>query len=309
VPLSFNWWSIRLPRPLAEYDLKDWMHLRPVLHRLKQARYDRLTARHVRLPAPSGNTATIASALAGRNVMVTVCHEDPTAIDWQCRLIRRFVPDPIHVIADNSHDNAAAREIERVVKRHGLPYLRLPINPWSEVVEASRSHGIALNWLWHNLIRPGVPEAFGFLDADLFPTAPDDPFAPLAHQDIYGPIWPAGGRWYLWAGFCFFRFAAVRDLPLDFGQDWFAGLDTGGANWWTLYRNLDRASLREPSFRCEPPDASIEDAEMHHVGPWLHEFGTHTRERGGQFRPKRERIAAMLRPVLEEAAGADRIAR
>ncbi len=31
----------------------------------------------------------------------------------------------------------------------------------------------------------------------------------------------------LWAGYCFFDFAKVARLPLDFGLDWFAGLDTG----------------------------------------------------------------------------------
>jgi hypothetical protein len=285
-----------LPRPLAEYQLKDWLRLRPVLHRLKQARYDRITARYVRLPARTGDTAARARALAGRKVMVTVAFEDPTAIDWQSRLIRRFVPGPIHVIADNSHDDESARAIERIAVRETCPYLRLPENPWSGP-STSRSHGLALNWLWHNLIRPGAPAAFGYLDDDLFPTAFDDPFAPLAHQDVYGAVRTAGARWYLWAGFCFYRFAAVRDLPLDFGQDWFAGLDTGGANWWPLYRQLDRASLREQSCVSEPPGASMEAAEMHHIGTWLHEFGT----RPGIGRAKRERVAAILRPLLEDA--------
>jgi hypothetical protein len=285
-----------LSRPLAEYDLKDWLRLRPVLHRLKQARYDRITARYIRLPARTGDTAALARTLAGRKVMVTVAYQDPTAIDWQIRLIRRFVPGPNHVIADNSRDDAAAREIERVAKHEARPYLRLPENPWSGP-STSRSHGLSLNWLWHNLILPGAPEAFGFLDDDLFPTAPDDPFAPLALQEFYGAVRTAGTRWYLWAGFCFYRFAVVRDLPLDFGQDWFAGLDTGGANWWPLYRHVERAGLRQPSYLSEPPGVAIEAADMHHVGTWLHEFGTPP----GTGRAKRERVAAILKPLLANA--------
>jgi hypothetical protein len=287
-----------VPRPLAEYALKDWLRLRPLTHRLKQARYDRITARYVRLPALRGDTRALARALAGRKVMVTVAYQDPTTIEWQSRLIRRFVPEPIYAIADNSRDEAAACEIEAVAKRAARPYLRLPPNPWS-TPSTSRSHGLALNWLWHNLIRPGAPEAFGFLDDDLFPTAPDDPFAPLAQQDIYGAVRAAGMRWYLWAGFCFFRFAAVRDLPLDFGQDWFAGLDTGGANWWPLYRHCERARLREQSYESEPPGVAVEDAEMHRVGTWLHEFGTPPGAE--QARAKRERVAAILKPLLANA--------
>ena len=68
----------------------------------------------------------------------------------------------------------------------------------------------------------GRGELFGLLDHDLFPTAPDDPFAPLATQDVYGYVRttePPSERWFLWAGFTMMRFSAVRDLPLDFGQE------------------------------------------------------------------------------------------
>ena len=54
----------------------------------------------------------------------------------------------------------------------------------------------------------------------------------------------AGERWFLWAGFCLFHYAAVADRMLDFRQDWFIGLDTGGANWELLYRHADITRLR-----------------------------------------------------------------
>ena len=120
------------------------------------------------------------------------------------------------------------------------------MNPWHSF---SRSHGIALNWVWHNILRPGSPRAFGFIDDDLFPTAPDDPFAPLDTQDFFGLVRQEGQKWFLWAGYCTFRFDAVKDKPLDFGQDWFIGLDTGGANWSVLYQHVDRGIFgsRKPS--------------------------------------------------------------
>jgi hypothetical protein len=288
-----------LPRPLSEYNALDWLRLRPILHRLKQARYDRITQRYLRLPVRTGDLTTLVRTLAGRRVMVTVAYEDPTAIEWHCRLIRLFVPTPLHVIADNSHDDAAARAIAAVAAREGRPYLRLPENPWAGP-GASRSHGLALNWLWSNLIRTGAPEAFGFLDHDLFPTAPDDPFAPLARQPFFGAVRPAGKRWFLWAGFCFFHFAAVRDLPLDFGQDWFAGLDTGGANWQLLYRDADRARMKLQEFRAEPAltGVPLEDSALQWTGVWLHEYGTQAR---ADLAPrKRARITEILMPLLEE---------
>ena len=74
---------------------------------------------------------------------------------------------------------------------------------------------------------------------------PDDPFAVLDSQDFYGVVREAGVRWFLWAGFCFYRFDRVQNRRLDFGQDWFNGLDTGGGNWRSLYCKADRGALRE----------------------------------------------------------------
>ncbi len=292
-----------MPRPLSEYQVRDWLRLRPILHRLKQARYDRVTRHYVELAARTGDLPALALALSNRRVMVTVAYQDPTAIDWQSRLVRRFVPAPIYMIADNSHDDAAARAIAAIAARDDRPYLRLPENPWAGP-GASRSHGLALNWLWQNLIRPGAPEAFGFLDHDLFPTAADDPFAPLARQDFFGAVRPAGNRWFLWAGFCFFRFAAVRDLALDFGQDWFVGLDTGGANWWTLYRDADRTRLELQEFLAAAalPGVPLEECALHWCGVWLHEYGTERRVDLAAL--KRARIAEILKPLLEATARA-----
>jgi hypothetical protein len=213
-------------------------------------------------------------------------------------LIRRFVPSPDYVIADNSHDDDAAEAVEQAAIREQRPYLRLPPNPWAGP-SASRSHGLALNWLWRNLIRPSAPNAFGVHDHDIFPTEPDDPFEPLERQDVYGDIRKAGGRWFLWAGFCFYRFAAVRQLPLDFGQDWFVGLDTGGANWWPLYRHIDRQTIELRKFTLEAvfPGVSTEDSAITRHGKWLHEYGTGHNPQHAVA--KRLYFAERLAPLLE----------
>jgi hypothetical protein len=179
-------------------------------------------------------------------------------------------------------------------------YLRAPENPWSGRA-ASRSHGIALNWAWDNLIRPGEPDAFGFLDHDIFPTATDDPFAPLSRQDVYGIVRTAGPRWFLWAGFCTFRFAAVKDKRLDFGQDWFVGLDTGGGNWKSLYSHIDRTTLLQPhtSFFPFKPGIAVAAGPLQWCGTWLHEVGLMGDPR--LFAEKRSAVARMLAPHLDEA--------
>ena len=163
---------------------------------------------------------------------MTVGYGDPEAIDMQAAAVARFVPGALYVVADNSPDDAVAREIAAIAGRHGAPYVRLPRPLLLE--EGSRSHGLALDWIWRNVIRPGEPEAFGFLDDDMFPTAPDDPFAMLRQQPVYGALRRQGERWFLWAGFCL--------LPVRRGQGPQAQLRPGlvqGARH--RRRQLDRA--------------------------------------------------------------------
>ncbi|QQM01609.1 hypothetical protein I8G32_00124 [Rhodopseudomonas palustris] len=197
-----------MPKKLSDYTLADWKRLRPLSQGLKTARYNRIDRRYRQQPAKVGDPAAVAKMITGRRALFTVAYQDPQAIDLQIPLIRLFVPDAVYIVVDNSPDDDRAAEIERIAKTHGVPYLRAPDNPWQK---SSRSHGIVLNWTWHNIIRPGAPELFGLLDHDLFPTAPDDPFAPLGTQDVYGYVRttePPSERWFLWAGFTMMRFSA-----------------------------------------------------------------------------------------------------
>jgi hypothetical protein len=291
-----------MPKSWNEFSAADWRRLRPLTQAVKTLRYratDRLYRRH---PAASGDPAAIARSIRGGKVLVTVAFCDAEVVSWQARLLRHYVPSAHHVIVDNSGSDEAAHEISRVATDAGVAYLRAPPNPWSGDA-ASRSHGIVLNWVWHNLIRPGEPEAFGFIDHDIFPTAADDPFAPLITQDVYGIIRTMGPRWFLWAGFCMFRFAAVAHKALDFGQDWFIGLDTGGGNWRPLYSHIDRRNLSQQPTHFFPfaPDIDVAEGPLQWCGTWLHEVGLMGDP--GRFGAKRATVAAMLAPHLE-AAGA-----
>ncbi|HEY0439630.1 MAG TPA: hypothetical protein VGD36_06095 [Xanthobacteraceae bacterium] len=286
-----------MPPRLSEYTPADWKRLRPLTQYAKTLRYGLITQRYAAKPPRRGSAAGVAQAIGGRDALFTVAFADPQAIAWQAALVRHYVPRALHVIADNSPDAAAAAAVEAAAAAAGVPYLWLPDNPW----DLSRSHGLALNWLWRNVVRPGQPHAFGFLDDDLFPTAPDDPFAMLDRQPVFGLVRTAAPRWFLWAGFCVFAFAAVREQPLDFGQDWFCGLDTGGGNWNPLYSGLDLPTLHSAPFRAVPYRDGVPLAEgpMQWCGSWLHEVGV-------QGRPelqadKRRVVAGILAPHLQAA--------
>lgn len=295
-----------MPPHIRDYKAADWLRLRPLLHRLKTARYRAHDRAFRASPSRAGDAAALAPRLQGRKVLVAIAFRDPQTIAWQAPLVRLYVPEAIYIVADNTQDDAQAAAIAAVAAKYGAPYLRLPANP-TDV--PSRSHGLALNWIWHNLIRPGEPSAFGFLDDDMFPTAPHDPFASLAHQDFFGVIRPgvstatvdAEGRWFLWAGFSMFRFVGVRDKPLDFSQDWFLGLDTGGGNWDVLYRHVRREDIREQETVFVPFREGLQmtDAPFQWCGPWLHEVGLMGRL---EFTDdKRRALREILAPHLAKA--------
>lgn len=289
-----------MPRTLRDYTWYDWRHLRPLTQTLKTIRYRAVDSLHMRRPARSGDLGALVRSVQDRNVLISIAYCDPQVIAWQVPLVRHYVPNALHVVADNTPDDQPAAAIKDHVERGGAHYLRLPKNPWDT---GSRSHGVAMNWVWRNLLRPGAPHAFGFLDHDIFPLESNDPFSVLDEQTFHGLVRRAGPRWFLWAGFCFFRFEAVRNLPLDFGQDWFIGLDTGGGNWRLLYQNADptRLGLIWPTYSSFGQESN--GAILQWCGSWLHEGGWMWK---GDFEPaKREAVASMLAPHLARAGARD----
>lgn len=297
-----------MPKRLREYSLTDWGHLRPLTQGWKTLGYDYANRRYVRSAAPDADAAAVARGLTGRKVLVTIAFADPEATDWQIRLVRRYIRHDVHLVADNSTDADAAAAIRQVAAKHDVPYIRLPCSRSHTMAltgpHPSRSHGMALNWVWYNVIGPGEPAAVAFLDDDLFPTAAEDPFAPLAGQDFYGVVRWAGARWFLWAGYCVFNCHAVAGQRLDFRPDWFIGLDTGGGNWEPLYRHADIARLQRPSWTqssLEPTSGQQGEDYVQWCNGWLHEVGAGNRLDAAALAHKRSVVAVLLAPHLAAA--------
>lgn len=230
-----------MPRPIASYAFEDWLHLRPLTQGWTEARRRREDRAFSARPAEG--TKAMLARLARQSVALSVACDSAQAVDWQIRFCARNLRAATLAVLDNSHDPEASAAVERLCRAADVPYLRLPRRP-DDTCSASRSHGLALNWAWRNLVRPLAPPVFGFLDHDLLPLRPVDLAALVEDQPVYGMRVSRPGGWYLWAGFCVFRWPDVAGLDLDFRQDWFIGLDTGGANWARLYRHFDPARLR-----------------------------------------------------------------
>ncbi|MCM5555135.1 hypothetical protein [Pleomorphomonas sp. NRK KF1] len=178
-----------------------------------------------------------------RKVLCVISFNLPWAVDLMIRSCSRFLPDWQLAIFDNSNDKAARAEISAICARYNTPYLGLPKNPeWSP----NRSHALALNWVYRNIISVVRPLRFGFLDHDCFPIAPPSIDARLDEQLAYGDLRPSKiveGVWNLWAGYMFFDGAVIERFHLDFNHDQMRRLDTGGRNWAGLYRHLPREKM------------------------------------------------------------------
>jgi hypothetical protein len=173
----------------------------------------------------------------------TIAFNTPWVMEILIAAWRRYPTGLKLVVVDNSSDRRRRAQIELICQTHAVSYIGLPRNPeWSP----NRSHGIAMNWVFYNLVRELRPGIFGFIDHDCFPFIPFNIAKRMDGASVYGPKVPSqtlSGAWNLWAGFCFFRFSQIENVALDFKHRVELGLDTGGGNWPVLYRKLNAKSI------------------------------------------------------------------
>jgi hypothetical protein len=175
------------------------------------------------------------------------------------------------VVANNSSDAAKRRGIEEICQHHGTPHVHLPSNPeW----HPCRSHGIAMNWLFFNVVTRLSPQIFGFIDHDCFPIQPYDVVRRMEGRDVFGVRRESSkvpGAWNLWAGFCFYRLSRLDPQCVDFKHRVEFGLDTGGGNWLGLYNSVapERVATVEERILDQTDEARaglsaiIDDAFLH----------------------------------------------
>lgn len=148
----------------------------------------------------------------------------------------RFAEDTILVVVDNSSDPIVRKQIQSFCKGRKVAYVALPKNPeWNP----NRSHALAMNWTYCNLVLKWKPKLFGYLDHDCFPFAKFDLQNEMSDFLLFGEKRVSEKNsefWNLWAGFCFFRFSFVQNKAINFTHNVELGLDTGGSNWNTIYK-------------------------------------------------------------------------
>jgi len=262
-------------RDLKDFSLSEWLRFLPLQYGFKQVRNDLMLERY-KSSRPHNLDAFLQQAvgLAGRNIGLIVAFEQPWALDWLLRMANRNLADTTLLVFDNSLRDAARKEIQEVCRRNEILYLALPPNLTRHV---NRSHGNAMTWIFHNVVRAITPRMFAFLDHDLIPVQSVDFGKKLGTQPVYGFRRPSkiDASWNLWAGYCCFDFASVAGLTMNFLYDFSRGLDTGGRNWDCLYRTIEHQQMVFAESRVmavqdpvtgESHDVQIIDDSWLHIG-------------------------------------------
>jgi len=229
-------------RDLSNFRMQEWMQLIPVRDAWKQGRNDLWQAAYdLRRAEEQGRFLAEVKGYAGKDIGLVIAFEQPWALAWQLRMAQRHLPDVQMMVFDNSIRDALREQIAEVCRQNDVPYLALPKNSTRHV---NRSHGMAMNWVFHNVVRLIEPRRFAFIDHDMIPVRPSRLLRQLDDQPLYGLPTYSPWSWQLWAGYCAFDYAYLADKPVNFLYDFSNGLDTGGRNWNGVYRDLDPANLR-----------------------------------------------------------------
>ncbi len=221
---------------LKLYSFSEWLILEPLRALLKELRNDLLLAFYkTRKAVCEDEFIKTNQYLKGKNILVVVAFEQPKVLEWLFRLSKKNLNDFQLMVFDNSRSLILRGEIEKLCREWGIPYLSLP---YLKIKHPNRSHGLAMTWVFHRIIKKIEPHIFGYLDHDMYPVKPVSlQHLNLDHQDSYGLLNDAVHYWNLWAGYCFYKFSAVHNKPLNFLYDFSRGVDTGGRNWPYLYKS------------------------------------------------------------------------
>lgn len=181
-------------------------------------------------------------------ILVTIAFNNLEVLTIQHRYLKELLKDPFdYVIADNSSKKEDSLKIRLFCEQNKISYIKIPNNPLTNI-RASGSHGVALNWCHRNIIKKYKPKYFGFLDHDIFPIKEVSIVGNMG-SGFYGVIRnKKEPYWYMWPGFSFYTYEKSSKYSFNFfpHHSGLAGeifLDTGGSNFYSIYRKVGKQNI------------------------------------------------------------------
>jgi hypothetical protein len=191
-------------------------------------------------------------------LITTISMNNLEVIKYQHLYLNKNINEEFsYLVADNSNQENISKEIYDYCNRNKILYIKLPNDNFPS--NPSKSHGSAINWVYKNTIESIKPKFFGFIDHDIFPYK-ETSITPFVQQGIFGLTQERNEKWYLWAGFCFYEYDIIKKYKLNFMPC--SGLDTGGSNYYSLYRNIEKDKLYKIKQKYLDIDKKVEIKEI-----------------------------------------------
>jgi len=231
-------------RALNSYSLMDWICLTPIKWWLKNLRnYIWATFFCLKKPAELGifieNLKKELAEKSSSHLYVSIAFERPEVIQLQAELMQKHCVGGVYIVVDNSNSRLKASKIRDVCLNNNVLYLKLPNTLTNH---PNRSHSLALQWIYQNIICELEVIGFGFLDHDIMPIRQVSPFLKHARCELFGRRWDSkiNHTWQLWPGFAFFKGSSLQGKKVSFLYDFSNKLDTMGMAYSTVFRFHDR---------------------------------------------------------------------
>jgi hypothetical protein len=260
---------------LSSYPFSSWLRLTPLKFIWKHLRNKVVLNFYVQKKQNLLRDFLIkCQSLKDENIILVTAFEQPWVLEWLLYMSDKYVTDATILVFDNSKDLKARKEIQKVCERNNTLYLPLPKNPTTHV---NRSHALAMQWVYDNVVKYIKPYSFTFIDHDMIPIKKLSISKILGSQDFYGLLKDKSrsdpGSWSIWAGYTLFRYNATKNIKMNFMYDFSRDLDTGGGNYESLYKFYDRKILNFSSkdrVSLEIPKVGIFDNLQLLDGCWHH---------------------------------------
>lgn len=231
-------------RSIRDYSFKSLLQGQPLIDLFKQARNDIYVSLYCYSKPACLHPILdhIHETLTDKSLIISIAFECPETINLLVTNAKKHFQDALLVIADNSRTIEGRAKVKKICDDASVLYIALPSNPTKH---ANRSHGMAIQWCFENIIKAIKPKLFAFIDHDLIPAKPINFSHTIRGQPFYGVLWKSRktDTWQLWAGYCLFDYKVVAQYKLNFLYDFSKGLDTGGRNHQVLYQYFDKEKL------------------------------------------------------------------
>ena len=179
--------------------------------------------------------------------LITVAYNHVRLIEKQIEMVKRHVTDRnyLHIIVDNSPNKKVRQQIKELCKREQIGYVAIPrfidMLICHKIFGNGVSHGAALNWMFYYFLKQQKPVRFALIDHDVFPMDDYSLIDKLGKREFYGVERIMEHGWYVWPGWCIFKYDAISDshpnfLPYYLKESY---LDSGGGNYPRFYGRFD----------------------------------------------------------------------